>query len=84
MEAELILLSARLWRQLGVADGVELQLNSIGSSAARGDYRAALVAFLEQHRAELDADSQRRLETNPLRILDSKEPDSPLLDKYTT
>ncbi len=89
MEAELILLSARLWRQLGVADGVELQLNSIGSSAARGEYRAALVAFLERRRAELDADSQRRLETNPLRILDSKEPgtqrlldDAPVLADY--
>ena len=74
MDAELILLSARLWRQLGIADSVELQLNSIGSAAARKDYRAALVAYLEQHVDALDEDSQRRLHSNPLRILDSKNP----------
>ena len=74
MDAELILLSARLWRQLGIAGSVELQLNSIGSAAARRDYRAALVAYLEQHVDALDEDSQRRLHSNPLRILDSKNP----------
>ncbi len=74
MDAELILLSARLWRQLGVADSVELQLNTIGSPAARRDYRDALVAFLERHQEELDEDSRRRLTSNPLRILDSKNP----------
>ena len=74
MDAELILLSARLWRQLGIADSVVLQLNSIGSAAARKDYRAALVAYLEQHVDALDEDSQRRLHSNPLRILDSKNP----------
>ena len=74
MDAELILLSARLWRQLGVADSVQLQLNTIGSPAARRDYRDALVAFLEHHQDELDDDSRRRLHSNPLRILDSKNP----------
>jgi histidyl-tRNA synthetase len=72
MDAELILLCARLWRQLGIAEGVSLQLNSIGSSAARSAYRAALAAYLERHRQALDEDSQRRLQSNPLRILDSK------------
>ena len=79
MDAELILVSARLWRQLGVEDSVELQLNSIGSPAARQAYRSALVAYLEQHREALDEDSQRRLDTNPLRILDSKNPDNQAL-----
>ena len=72
IDAELILLSARLWRQLGVAEHVQLQLNSIGSSAARHAYRDALVSYLEARKDELDEDSQRRLHTNPLRILDSK------------
>ena len=74
MDAELILLSARIWRQLGLADSVELQINSIGSSAARREYRTALVAYLEGHLDSLDEDSQRRLHSNPLRILDSKNP----------
>jgi len=72
MDAELILISARLWRLLGIADDVQLQLNSIGSSEARRAYRDALVAYLERHRDALDEDSQRRLGSNPLRILDSK------------
>lgn len=72
MDAEHILLCARLWKELGLADSVQLQINSIGSNAARAAYRAALVAFLEQHFEELDEDSQRRLHSNPLRILDSK------------
>ena len=76
MDAELILLTARLWRRLGIADAVELQLNSIGSSEARGRFRSALVNYLEQHRDQLDEDSQRRLQSNPLRILDSKNPDT--------
>ncbi len=74
MDAELILLSARLWRQLGLVDAVQLQVNSIGSSSARRAYRSALVAYLESHRDALDEDSQRRLHSNPLRILDSKSP----------
>ena len=79
MDAELILISARLWRQLGLADHVQLQLNSIGSTDARQAYRDALVNYLEQHREALDEDSQRRLESNPLRILDSKNPDTQAL-----
>jgi len=85
IDAELICLSARLWRQLGIRD-VTLQINSLGSSAARAAYRDRLVAYFETRRAELDEDSQRRLTTNPLRILDSKNPamrgvlaDAPLL-----
>ncbi len=72
MDAELILLSARLWRQLGIAGAVELQLNSIGSSESRRCYREALVDYLGEHVEQLDEDSQRRLGSNPLRILDSK------------
>ena len=79
MDAELILLCARLWRRLGLAGSVELQINSIGSSAARRAYRAALVEYLSAHRAALDEDSQRRLDSNPLRILDSKNPDTQAL-----
>ncbi len=79
IDAELILLSARLWRELGIAEHVSLQLNSIGSALARADYREALVEWLGQRREQLDADSQRRLETNPLRILDSKNPDTQAL-----
>jgi histidyl-tRNA synthetase len=79
MDAELILVSARLWRQLGIEDSVELQLNSIGSLVARQAYRSALVAYLEQHRDALDEDSQRRLDSNPLRILDSKNADTQAL-----
>jgi len=74
-EAELLVLLARLWRRLGLADNVQLELNSIGSPAARAAYRTALVAFLEDARDALDDDSRRRLESNPLRILDSKNPD---------
>jgi len=79
MDAELILLTARLWARLGIADSVELQLNSIGNLAARQAYRAALVTYLEQHEQALDEDSQRRLHSNPLRILDSKNPDTQAL-----
>lgn len=75
-DAELILLTARLWRSLGIEQHVSLQINSIGSSEARRNYRDALVAYLEQHVSELDADSQRRMNTNPLRILDSKSPET--------
>ncbi len=74
IDAELILMTARLWRVLGIADHVQLQLNSIGSSAARQAYREALVNYLSGHREALDEDSQRRLQSNPLRILDSKHP----------
>ena len=72
IDAELIVLTARLWKKLGIADAVTLQLNSLGSSEARAAYRDALVAYLQQRFDQLDEDSQRRLTTNPLRILDSK------------
>jgi len=73
MDAELILLSARLWRELGLSDVVTLEINSLGESEGRARYRQALVTYLEQFRTQLDDDSQRRLTTNPLRILDSKD-----------
>lgn len=72
IDAELIVLTARLWQQLGLSDSVTLQLNSLGSSEARAVYRDALVAYLQERFEQLDDDSQRRLTTNPLRILDSK------------
>lgn len=73
IDAELLIMSARLWKELGISSAVELQLNSLGSSDARAKFKAELVAFLEQHKERLDEDSQRRLGSNPLRILDSKE-----------
>lgn len=73
IDAELIFLTARLWRELGIAAHVTLELNSIGSTAARAAYKEALVAYLGQFVEQLDADSQRRLHGNPLRILDSKD-----------
>ena len=72
VDAELIVLTWRLWKKLGLADAVTLQLNSLGSSEARATYRDALVAYLQERFEQLDEDSQRRLTTNPLRILDSK------------
>ncbi len=75
IDAELIIMTARLWRKLGIAEHVRLELNSIGSLAARAEYRTALIAHLEQHQAALDEDSKRRMYTNPLRVLDSKNPD---------
>ena len=74
IDAELILMSARLWKTLGIHEHVELQLNTLGTRDVRAQYREILVAYLNQHQAVLDADSQRRLTTNPLRILDSKNP----------
>ncbi|MDT0177416.1 histidine--tRNA ligase [Enterobacter sp. BRE11] len=75
VDAELIMLTARWWKVLGIADHVRLELNSIGSLEARANYREALVAFLELHKETLDEDSKRRMYTNPLRVLDSKNPD---------
>lgn len=72
MDAELILMTARLWKLLGLADKVQLELNSLGEMQARGRYRAALVEYLSARADQLDEDSKRRLDTNPLRILDSK------------
>ena len=79
IDAELIVLTARLWRQLGLQDAVTLELNSLGSSEDRGRYRDALVAYLRERFEQLDADSQRRLDSNPLRVLDSKNPDTQAL-----
>lgn len=73
IDAELIMLTARLWRELGLTEVVSLQLNTLGEIDARNKYRAALVEYLTQFESELDEDSKRRLQTNPLRILDSKE-----------
>ncbi|CAM3690797.1 histidine--tRNA ligase [Rahnella victoriana] len=75
VDAELILLTARWWRALGISEHVALELNSIGSLEARANYRDALVAFLEQHKDKLDEDCKRRMYSNPLRVLDSKNPD---------
>lgn len=89
VDAELIVMTARLWKKLGMSDAVTLQLNSLGSSEARATYRDALVNYLKQHFDQLDEDSQRRLTTNPLRILDSKNTqtqallaDAPTLHDY--
>ncbi len=75
VDAELIMMTARLWRELGIDKHVRLELNSIGSLEARANYREALIAFLEQHMDVLDDDCKRRMHTNPLRVLDSKNPD---------
>ncbi|WP_447746735.1 histidine--tRNA ligase [Pseudomonas nicosulfuronedens] len=72
IDAELIILTWRLWQKLGMADAVTLQLNTLGSSEARARYRDDLVAYLQDRFEQLDEDSQRRMTTNPLRILDSK------------
>ncbi|MFJ5397502.1 histidine--tRNA ligase [Pectobacterium sp. CHL-2024] len=89
IDAELILMTARWWRVLGIADHVKLELNSIGSLDARARYREALVAFLEQYKDQLDEDCLRRMYTNPLRVLDTKNPqiqvllnDAPVLTDY--
>lgn len=73
IDIELILLIARLWDTLGL-ENLELQINSLGSQQAREDYRAQLVRYLTRYQDQLDEDSQRRLYTNPLRVLDSKNP----------
>ncbi len=75
IDAEVILLTAQLWEAFGITDHVRLELNSLGSNEARADYRDALVAYLEQHIDVLDEDSKRRMYSNPLRVLDSKNPD---------
>lgn len=79
IDAEVILMTARLWRQLGIDQAVELQINTLASSEARHAFKSDLVAYLETRKDALDADSQRRLTTNPLRILDSKDPNTQAL-----
>jgi histidyl-tRNA synthetase len=73
IDAEQILMCARLWRKLGLRD-VSLQLNTLGDATARHAHRAKLITYFEQHAELLDAEAQRRLHSNPLRILDSKNP----------
>ncbi|MFP5422385.1 MAG: histidine--tRNA ligase [Gammaproteobacteria bacterium] len=79
IDAELIVLTWRLWGLLGIRDAVKLELNSLGTSAARVVYRDALVDFLTAHADQLDEDSRRRMHTNPLRVLDSKAPETQAL-----
>jgi len=74
IDAEIILLTARLWRELGLNEFVTLELNSLGSNEERANYREALIAYLTEHEDLLDDDSKRRMHTNPLRVLDSKNP----------
>ena len=73
-DVELLVMADQLLRELGVADGVTLQLNTLGDAHSREAWRAALIAYFRDHRASLSEDSQERLERNPLRILDSKDP----------
>jgi len=73
IDAEMILMGARLWNDLGL-DGIELQINSLGQPAERAQHRAALIAYFEASAELLDEDAKRRLHTNPLRILDTKNP----------
>ena len=74
IDAELILLSATIFAELGIIGRLELQINSLGTTQTREQYRDALVQYFTLHHSELDEDSQRRLHTNPMRILDSKNP----------
>jgi histidyl-tRNA synthetase len=87
IDAELLLLTARLWKKLGIE--ATLEINSLGSNEARAQYKDVLVAFLNERKDQLDEDSQRRIDTNPMRVLDSKVPstqealkDVPLLVNY--
>ena len=74
IDAELILIMDRLWKKLGIRDKLRLQLNSLGTIAERLAYRETIVGYFQEHLDELDEDSLRRLQTNPLRILDTKNP----------
>ncbi len=89
IDAEVILLTSRLWRELGINEFVTLELNSLGSNEERANYRDALVIYLTEREELLDEDSKRRMHTNPLRVLDSKNPqvqealaDAPKLSDY--
>lgn len=73
IDIEMIVMTRRLWQRLGLA-GIRLEINTLGDSAARAAHRAKLIAYLEQHIDRLDDDARRRLHTNPLRVLDSKNP----------
>lgn len=75
IDAEVLMLSNMLWQKLGLTEHVTLEINTLGDSAERATYREALIAFLEQHKDKLDEDSQRRMYSNPLRVLDTKNPE---------
>lgn len=79
IDAEMIIMTWRLWQLLGIREAVTLELNSLGTSAARAVYRDALVEFLTAHADQLDEDSRRRMTSNPLRVLDSKSPETQAL-----
>jgi histidyl-tRNA synthetase len=88
-DVELLAMADQLLKELGIADGVTLQLNTLGDAESREGWRAALVSYFRAHRGELSEDSQDRLDRNPLRILDSKDPrdkpfvaDAPQIDDY--
>ena len=82
VDAEQIVMLARLWRELGLADGIRLAINSIGDPDERRAHRAALIEHFERHRDVLDEDARRRLHANPLRILDSKhEAMQPMIER---
>ncbi len=74
MDVELLLMTARLWRTLGLADAISLEINTLGGPEARARHREKLIAYFEAHADALDEDARRRLYSNPLRILDSKNP----------
>jgi len=89
IDAEIILLTSRLWRELGINEFVTLELNSLGSNEERTNYRDALITYLTEREELLDEDAKRRMHTNPLRVLDSKNPqvqaalvDAPKLSDY--
>ncbi|MGI2125130.1 histidine--tRNA ligase [Shewanella oncorhynchi] len=73
IDAEVLMLSARLWEKLGISEHVSLEINTLGDPAERAVYRDALIAFLELHKDALDEDCKRRMYSNPLRVLDSKD-----------
>ena len=75
IDAEIVAMSADLWRELGISEQLTLEINSLGNREERAAHRAALVAYLSGYEAQLDDDSRRRLHTNPLRVLDSKNPE---------
>ncbi len=75
IDAEIIAMSADLWKKLGISDYLTLEINSLGNREERAAHRAALVAYLTEYEAQLDEDSKRRLKTNPLRVLDTKNPE---------
>jgi histidyl-tRNA synthetase len=74
VDAEVLLITARIWQQLGIEDAVELQLNSLGTPDSRQSYRRELIEYFSAHRDVLDEESRARLERNPMRLLDSKNP----------